>query len=744
MDKLRKNQQEIVSYRGGKMGIAAVPGSGKTFTLSRLAADLIASNILADDQEVLIVTLVNSAVDNFSSRIAQFISDYKMLPNIGYRVRTLHGLAHDILKERPDLVGLSNHFQIVEERESQSMIEAITQNWMHLHPEFTERYLNPEVDFSKNHNARSQWHDMLTSLAGNFIRLAKDQQLMPMELQKMVSDLPELFPLLRMGSDIYCDYHRALTFRAAVDFDDLIQLALKTISSDQDFLHRLQYRWPFVLEDEAQDSSHLQEEILRLLTNQQNNWVRVGDTNQAIYETFTTANPEYLRNFLKEIGVIEKYMPESGRSTLSVIELANYLISWVNSHHPDIGLRNSLLEPFIHPVPFDDPKPNPPDNPAGIRISSIKREPTEEARLIVQDIQKWLPDHEKETVAILVPRNERGAEIVEMLKTRGIPYLELLKSSYSTRQIAKVLSNLLNALAAPTASQKLAEAFKMIFERIVSDGQKPSVQKAAAILRKFTCTEDYLSPSVENDLLSDQKLVTELAAKEMLEAFRKMMQKWSDSVLLPIDQMILAISQDLFHDPIELALVHKLALILEQMQGDHPDWSLAEFAEQLETIAKNERKFLGFSEEDTGFNPDAHPGEVVVATIHKAKGLEWDRVSLLSVNNYDFPSNQPGDSYFSEKWYVRDHLNLEAECLDQLTALVEKDMAGLAQAEGEATQKARLQYCSERLRLLFVGMTRARKELTITWNTGRRGNCEMAIPLRALIQYREERSDAAS
>ena len=63
------------------------------------------------------------------------------------------------------------------------------------------------------------------------------------------------------------------------------------MESDPDYLERLRQRWPFILEDEAQDSSRLQEKILELLSGPHGNWVRVGDPNQAIYETFTTANP---------------------------------------------------------------------------------------------------------------------------------------------------------------------------------------------------------------------------------------------------------------------------------------------------------------------------------------------------------------------------------------------------------------------------------------------------------------------
>ena len=68
----RPSQQNILRYTGGRLGIAAVPGAGKTHILSALAAQIIHSGVLQDDQEVLIVTLVNSAVDNFEARIIKF------------------------------------------------------------------------------------------------------------------------------------------------------------------------------------------------------------------------------------------------------------------------------------------------------------------------------------------------------------------------------------------------------------------------------------------------------------------------------------------------------------------------------------------------------------------------------------------------------------------------------------------------------------------------------------------------
>ena len=93
----RPGQRDVLEYTAGKLGISAVPGSGKTRTLAELAARLV-SDVTGSDQEVLVVTLVNSAVDNFRRRINEAIKRRGLLPNFGYRVRTLHGLAHDIVR----------------------------------------------------------------------------------------------------------------------------------------------------------------------------------------------------------------------------------------------------------------------------------------------------------------------------------------------------------------------------------------------------------------------------------------------------------------------------------------------------------------------------------------------------------------------------------------------------------------------------------------------------------------------
>jgi DNA helicase-2/ATP-dependent DNA helicase PcrA len=113
----RPSQQNILRYDGGRLGIAAVPGAGKTHILSALAAQIIQSGVLEDGQEMLIVTLVNSAVDNFENRIKSFF-DNTIQPLFKYRFRTLHGLAHYNVRVKHARVGLEERFSIIDVREA--------------------------------------------------------------------------------------------------------------------------------------------------------------------------------------------------------------------------------------------------------------------------------------------------------------------------------------------------------------------------------------------------------------------------------------------------------------------------------------------------------------------------------------------------------------------------------------------------------------------------------------------------
>lgn len=739
---LRPHQQQIMSYRSGKMGISAVPGSGKTFTLSHLAAQLILSGHLRPDQEVLIVTFANSAVDNFSHRISQHLKDAGFLPGMGYTVRTLHGLAHDILRERPELAGLSNDFRIIDEREATQVKSRIVANFLSASDQLLTLYGRPEDSDAQKALIRDKYlPTLLSSLANAFIRTCKDLQLTPEQLKLKFSASPLQLPLVDIGIQLYTDYQRALHYNNGVDFDDLIRLALQCLQFDPQLVSTLRDRWPYILEDEAQDSSRLQQQILSLLSGEDGNWVRVGDPNQAIYETFTTADPRLLREFIQRDDVISHDLPASGRSTQSIISLANFLIDWVQNDHLSPFARHALTLPHIQPSGPTDPQPNPPDNPQWIELLPQKFSSDEETVFVAKRAAAWLEAHPDHTVVVLALTNSHGFKLIEALKNQKLPVIDsLLSSSNATRVSAGAISHILRALSDPLSIIKLAKSFEVWRRAAVSDDEKALTSRGIALIKRFKQVEDFLWPIPHNAWLDH--LAPEPPQGELLSAldqFRAVMQRWQLALSLPIDQLILTIAQHLFLEPGELAMAHKLARTLQDLALSHPEWELQELTEELQVIARNERRFIGLSDDDSGFDPQKYAGQVVVSTIHRAKGLEWDKVFLTSVNNYDFPSGTDYDSYYAERWYIRNNLNLEAEILAQLNVLLSHDPFA-AYTEGQASELARQEFIRERLRLLYVAITRAKQSLTLTWNTGRPGTSTEALPFVALRNFWQSHS----
>ncbi len=292
----------------------------------------------------------------------------------------------------------------------------------------------------------------------------------------------------------------------------------------------------------------------------------------------------------------------------------------------------------------------------------------------------------------------------------------------------------MNCLANPSSGSKLARAYEVWCKRTRRTEQaQPLVKRTKGYLNNLRQVEDYLYPLPDRDWLEKNDLAnSDPEAFQHLLEFRPLVRRWHAAALLPIDQVILTLAQDLFSEPADLAIAHKLASSLRHLADTHPTWRLPELSQELETIARNKRRFIGFSEDDAGLNPESYRGRVLLTTMHKAKGLEWDRVYLLSVNNYDFPSGAEYDSYNGEKWFLRDHLNLEEEALAQLKTALSKNEYDWYE-EGSATRSARANVISERLRLLYVGITRAKKALIVTWNTGRNGKQLPALPFMELL-----------
>ena len=755
----RPAQAAVLDYRGGHMGVSAVPGSGKTFTLSLLAARLVerlAARGRLDDREVLVVTFTNSGVENFRNRIARFLhQDRGLLPGVGYRVRTLHGLAHDIVRERPGLVGLSESFDIIDERTAADIKRDAVTAYLNKHPDAFAPYTRPQYLQNPQGAERYMLEDAV-ELANAVIRVAKQMQHEAQELLDRLARQGGTWPLLDFGLAVYADYQRSLALRGAVDFDDLIVLALRALDADPQYLQRLQERWPYVLEDEAQDSSQLQEAMLRRLTAAHGNWVRVGDPNQAINTTFTGADTQFLRRYLADYPDEARDLPNSGRSALPIIALANSLIDWSRTSHPVLDGDLALGPPHIEPTPPGDPQPNPEPGEPAIHIYDRALTSDEEIEVVTRSLQRWLPQHRNRTVAVLAPENIHGFKLIDRLEKAGIDFDDtLLRTDAPTRAGARALATVLLYLTQPQSAVLLQELWTSVWWPLIgqfhlpvaagdsaSDSESDSADDAAGgsptpgrgrahrvrkqqlpppieefgrELRRLREPESFLFPASGDWLDQLPWLAGRDDMRALAEAFRGDLQRWTAATVLPVDELLLTLGGELFTEPADLALAHRLAVLLAKLARENPTWRLPELARELDNIAQNRRRLLGFSEDGLGF--EAQPGVVTVGTMHSAKGLEWDRVYLMGVNNFGFPAGGPTDVYRSERFWVRDNLNLLAEAEAQLRLLNDGSLDPYL--SGAATEDARRALAGERLRLLYVGITRARRELILTYNTGR-------------------------
>lgn len=743
----RLSQRQVLAYRGGLMGIAAVPGSGKTETVSMLVDRILNLQVLHGDQEILVVTLVNAACDNLIRRVDAATAARALMPGVGYRVRTLHALAGDIVRERPEAAGVTEAFRIVDEEQCARIRRQVAIAWLRGNQHRCEWLLDLKLPPERRAFVlRERMPELIDELAEAFIRYAKGERVPPDRLRGLLRDRgaaaggdggdgDDDAGLVEIGATLYADYQRALSYRGALDFDDLIWRALDLLEADQSLLGRLRERWPYILEDEAQDSSAVQERILTLLAGERGNWVRVGDPNQAIFETFTTANPRFLRAFLRRTGVAARELPESGRSAPRIIAAANRLIDWTAGCHPVVEARDALGPPHIRPAPPGDPQPNPADRQATVAFVDKPFPPEREAAAVAASLARFLRADPEATAAVLTPSNHRADDLAQAIRERGLPVERLLGGAGSTQAVAEVIADVLGALADPDSAYALAGCY-LAWRRADRDRQETDAAQACAfLLRRCAAPEDYLWPRLGRDWLDGQEI--DAAGRERLARFATLVRRWQKAAALPIDQMVLTISQDLFDEPDELAIAFRLAVGLRRSARQHPRWGIRELIDELQAIARNRRRFASFAPDQAGFDPAAHRGEVVVATVHKAKGLEWDRVYLTSVNAYDYPGDPESDRFIAEKWYLRDRLNAAVEACEEARCL----LAAAPYRQREATHGARVDYIRERLRLLFVGITRARRDLIVTWNTGRQGDVRAAAAFSALAEWGKKHGD---
>ena len=711
--RFRPGQAEVAKYKGGLLAVPAVPGAGKTTVLSWLAARLISEG-LPRGAKILVVTVMNSAVANFTSKIGDWLEKRGLPRGGGFEVKTLHSLALQILRQRPDAALLRDDFSILDGSYRERMVEDIVDRWIDLNRQRWQGVLNIKESHPRFPQTLEGWRNRTVDMGREMIRRFKGMGLSPEEAAARA----ETEGFYTWTVEFYREYQERLVQLGMVDFDDLLLRALNLVKSDSDLAQRLSQNWPYIFEDEAQDSNPLQQALLLKLAEGNGNLVRVGDSNQAIMGTFTDSDPDLFRQFCQRDDVETLPMLQSNRSSLDIIDLANGLVQWGCHEHPVAACRRGFAPNYIEPVAVDDPFPNPSVSGYALAVRSYGSQ-EEEVREVSSHAAGYVRRNPDKTVAILAPTNQLVVDFREILTAMEAPFYEICQYPAERRKTIDDLLAILTFLANPGDNDLLVAALVRLL---------PEVSEATPILGYLeTVPVERLLFSEPNWPQSLREFELWLAVQTELER----MTSWLEAMHLPPHNLVLKIASDLRLQQQELALAQKVAVDIKRWLTLEPNWRLSQVAEEVKRMITS---FLGAANtfyDRWGYSPQ--PGVINLVTAHRAKGLEWDTVYVVSVTSGDYPG-LPSDRIRSEYGWL-------PENIVNPIAVARAEMRG--EDRVAAIASAREELLCERLRLLYVAITRAKINLLLTWpKRGKYGRLQPAVALEQLAKIMEVKAGA--
>ncbi|MCX7709549.1 MAG: ATP-dependent helicase [Clostridia bacterium] len=734
---LRKGQKELVEqYRGGYCAVPAIPGGGKTHCLSLWAVEMIAQGIHKPGK-ILIVTYMNTAVNNFKQRISAELQKRGIPGNKDYFVSTIHGLCLQIIKEKPDLISANEEFDIIDEVNKAHIISAAVLEWKKHNGDRLRQFVDEsQLSAGRITKAYEDWEDKIGIVILSAIRDFKSRGLSPQEAAARCKILGN-HSMLKIAADIYEIYDRKLKINGFLDFDDMLYNAKRILEEDESLLEKYRKKYSFVCEDEAQDSNLIQSEILTLIAN--GNLLRVGDSNQAICGSFTSSDFTFFKSFCELPQTTVYHITQSSRNTKEIIELTNYFVRYVRQDHPVLECRESLLPQFIEPVPDDDERRNPTTEEYGIKARVFNSWEDEAAAVITQAnyLMRKYPD---KTMAMLVPTSWRIGYVVNLLEARNIPYEQLDNTSKERNRTVRKLGRIIDFIALPESAQKLAD---MMDECFIPDNltdqhdteqqlEDQSRKQHKSMLKEFllnASTEKILYPlggEIEKELVPE-----ELKSSAVWEEFVGKLDTARELLEFPgtiVEKLILFISEKLEFNKEERAIAQKVASDVRFLMSQDPYWTLSKLADELLSSKNMFNFFANVVWELKGYEPT--PGKLTVCTYHKSKGLEWDIVFLTGLNYADFPVTL-NDKFIGEYWFLKqEYRNPQAFVKAEIENVVDGKQGT------DCVLSSKLETISEKARLLYVGITRAKQYLFLSGFHANPGKKNETPPSKYLIELK--------
>ena len=617
---LNDKQKEAVLHFEGPLLILAGAGSGKTRVLTHRIAYLIEEHQVPP-YHILALTFTNKAANEMRERVNNII-EYGAG---SIWVSTFHSTCVRILRRFIDHLGYDNAFTIYDSDDQKSLMK----------------------DICKQLNIDTKKYKERTFL--NAISSAKDELKTP---EQYADEVAKEYNKKIFGR-VYKEYQKRLKQNNALDFDDLIMLTVQLFRQNAEILNHYQERFPFILVDEYQDTNTAQFTLLSLLASRYQNLCVVGDDDQSIYR-FRGANIHNILNFEKIFPATKVIRLEQNyRSTKNILAAASGVIK-----HNSMRKEKTLWTTAE----------------AGAPISYGRYDNEyEEAQGIAADIHRQVKDGMSYSdFAILYRTNAQSRVFEEKLIYDGIPYriigavnfyarkeikdilcyLKTINNSADDIAIKRIINIPRRGIGQTTIGRISDYAFSQempFYEALRRVDEIPGCTRASAKIHSFVSLIEHFRMKLRGEMYSLEDMTQELL--DVTGYVRELEAENTDEANGRIENIE--------------SLMNKIV----QYEEDNNGGTLNDLLEDIALVA----------DIDT-VSDDAE--QVLLMTLHSAKGLEFPNVYICGMEETIFPG---ASAVFGD-----DPSELEEE-----------------------------------RRLCYVGITRAMKKLTLTSANQRMRNGEM-------------------
>jgi DNA helicase-2/ATP-dependent DNA helicase PcrA len=587
LDELNQSQREAVLYNDGPSLVIAGAGSGKTRVLTFKIAYLM--NLGLDPSRILALTFTNKAAREMKERIAQ---------EVGYNrskylwMGTFHSIFSRILRVEADKIGFTRDFTIYDASDSKSLIKSIIKEMGLDDKTYKPSAIAGIISSAKNHlvTPGAYLGDRATVEADERARIPK-------------------------AGLLYQTYVDRCRKANAMDFDDLLVYTYFLFSKNEDVRRQYADRFEYVMVDEYQDTNVAQHKIVWELTKDKQRVCVVGDDAQSIY-SFRGANIENILGFTKQYNCAKVFKLEQNyRSTQTIVNAANSVIA-KNSNQIDKNVfsENKIGEPIEVYNTYSD---------------------REEGITIVKRLREYYNSGERsyKRFAILYRTNAQSRIFEDELMRNNIPYrIYGGLSFYQRKEIKDVIAYLRMAI-----NPNDEEALKRIINYPARGIGETTIKKVSACaVSNEVSMWNVLSEPVKFGLDVNKGTLTKLqnfqdlifgfqeAAKQMNASEIGLKIISESGILKDLYAEKNSESQDRLENIEELK--NALASFVEERQEQGIDEiMLPDFLSEVSLISD-------LDESDDGGD------KVTLMTIHSAKGLEFDTVFVVGMEENLFPS----------------------------------------------------------------------------------------------------------